>query len=64
MIQFHRGMIRGFYSFVAFFICFSLLLNATPIWLAIVISAIAAIGTQILFQALINLKHKLKFKNK
>ena len=60
VIQFHRGMIRGFYSFVAFFICFSLLLNETPIWLAIVISALAAITTQIIIQWGIKINSKLR----
>lgn len=55
VIQTARGMLKGLYSFVAFYFVLTLLLPETTIWLACLISIVAAILTQIIVQLIVNL---------
>ena len=50
-----RGMVKGLYSFVAFFFTLALLLTETSIWAAILISVVAAILTQVIVQFIASL---------
>lgn len=48
--QVYRGMVKGLYSFAAFFLTFTLLLTTTSIWLACLTSIVVAIITQVIVQ--------------
>lgn len=48
--QVYRGMVKGLYSFVAFFLTLTLLLPETSILIAVLSSAVVAIVTQIILQ--------------
>lgn len=50
-----RGMVKGLYSFVAFFFTLTLLLTQTSIWAACLISIVAAILTQVIVQFIVGL---------
>lgn len=58
--QVYRGMVKGFYSFTAFFVTLSLLLPITSILIATIASVISAILAQVLVQLTIKLMTKLK----
>ena len=58
--QVYRGMVKGFYSFTAFFVTLSLLLPITSILLASLASVLSAILAQVLVQLIIKLTTKLK----
>lgn len=58
--QVYRGMVKGFYSFTAFFVTLSLLLPITSILLAALSSVLSAILAQVLVQFIIKLTAKLK----
>ena len=48
--QVYRGMVKGLYSFVAFFLTLTLLLPETSILIAVLSSVIVAIVTQVILQ--------------
>jgi hypothetical protein len=49
-----RGMVKGLYSFVAFFFALTLLLPTTTVWLACLVSIAAAILTQVIVQFIVS----------
>lgn len=58
--QVYRGMVKGFYSFTAFFITLSLLLPTTSLLIASLSAVLSAILAQALLQFIIQLTPKLK----
>jgi uncharacterized membrane protein (GlpM family) len=48
--QFYRGMVKGLYSFVTFFLTLTLLLEKTSLLIATLLSVVAAIITQVILQ--------------
>jgi hypothetical protein len=58
--QVYRGMVKGFYSFTAFFITLSLLLPTTSLLIASLSAVLSAILAQVLLQFILQLTPKLK----
>jgi uncharacterized membrane protein (GlpM family) len=57
--QVYRGMVKGFYSFTAFFVTLSLLLPMSSILIAALSSVLSAILAQVLVQLIVKLTAKL-----
>ena len=57
--QVYRGMVKGFYSFTAFFVTLSLLLPISSILIAALSSVLSAILAQVLVQLIVRLTAKL-----
>lgn len=53
--QVYRGMVKGLYSFGAFFLTMTLLLPKNSIWIACLSSIIVAIFTQVIVQSVVRL---------
>lgn len=56
--QVYRGMVKGLYSFVAFFLTLTLSLPVMSIWVAVLSSVMAAVLTQIMIQLALRLSKK------
>ncbi len=61
--QVYRGMVKGLYSFAAFFLTLTLLLPKTSIWAACLFSVMSAIVTQLAVQLIARLITKLSLNN-
>jgi len=53
--QVYRGMVKGLYSFGAFFLTMALLLPKNSIWVACLSSIVVAIVTQVIVQSIVRL---------